>query len=117
MSLLAGESAGQTKRLMSAASIIDEMMNGAEDGELWSNLNDNSRRSNLERYVGSPRRPRAQRSPNRRLKCPEVPQPGNVRFTVDPRRPAVPDQCPQWRSVSPEPTRQLGGNSRRNPER
>ncbi len=30
MSLLAGESVGQTKRLMSAASIIDEMMNGAE---------------------------------------------------------------------------------------
>ena len=30
MSLLAGESVGQTNRLMSAASIIDEMMNGAE---------------------------------------------------------------------------------------
>src|SRR5262245_32784238 len=30
MSLLAGESAGQTKRLMSAASIIDEMISGAE---------------------------------------------------------------------------------------
>jgi hypothetical protein len=30
MSLLAGESVGQTKRLMSAASIIDEMMHGAE---------------------------------------------------------------------------------------
>jgi enoyl-[acyl-carrier protein] reductase II len=30
MSLLAGESVGQTKRLMSAASIIDEMMSGAE---------------------------------------------------------------------------------------
>jgi enoyl-[acyl-carrier protein] reductase II len=30
MSLLAGESVGQTKRLMSAASIIDEMMNGAK---------------------------------------------------------------------------------------
>jgi NAD(P)H-dependent flavin oxidoreductase YrpB (nitropropane dioxygenase family) len=30
MSLLAGESVGQTKRLMSAASVIDEMMNGAE---------------------------------------------------------------------------------------
>jgi enoyl-[acyl-carrier protein] reductase II len=30
MSLLAGESVGQTKRLMSAASIVDEMMNGAE---------------------------------------------------------------------------------------
>jgi hypothetical protein len=30
MSLLAGESVGQTKRLMSTASIIDEMMNGAE---------------------------------------------------------------------------------------
>jgi hypothetical protein len=29
MSLLAGESVGQTKRLMSAASIIDEMINGA----------------------------------------------------------------------------------------
>jgi hypothetical protein len=31
MSLLAGESVGQTKRLMSAASIVDEMMNGAEE--------------------------------------------------------------------------------------
>ena len=30
MSLLAGESVGQTKRLTSAASIIDEMMLGAE---------------------------------------------------------------------------------------
>jgi enoyl-[acyl-carrier protein] reductase II len=30
MSLLAGESVGQTKRLMSAASIIDEMIGGAE---------------------------------------------------------------------------------------
>src|ERR1700758_2810450 len=30
MSLLAGESVGQTKRLMSAASIIDEMISGAE---------------------------------------------------------------------------------------
>jgi enoyl-[acyl-carrier protein] reductase II len=30
MSLLAGESVGQTKRLMSAARIIDEMINGAE---------------------------------------------------------------------------------------
>src|SRR5271156_2301435 len=30
MSLLAGESVGQTKRLMSAASIVDEMMNDAE---------------------------------------------------------------------------------------
>jgi enoyl-[acyl-carrier protein] reductase II len=30
MSLLAGESVGQTKQLMSAASIIDEMMSGAE---------------------------------------------------------------------------------------
>jgi hypothetical protein len=30
MSLLAGESVGQTKRLTSAASIIDEMMSGAE---------------------------------------------------------------------------------------
>jgi enoyl-[acyl-carrier protein] reductase II len=30
MSLLAGESVGQTKRLMSAASIVDEMINGAE---------------------------------------------------------------------------------------
>ena len=30
MSLLAGESVGQTKRLMSAASIIYEMMNDAE---------------------------------------------------------------------------------------
>jgi enoyl-[acyl-carrier protein] reductase II len=30
MSLLAGESVGQTKRLKSAASIIDEMINGAE---------------------------------------------------------------------------------------
>jgi hypothetical protein len=30
MSLLAGESVGQTKRMMSAAAIIDEMMNGAE---------------------------------------------------------------------------------------
>jgi NAD(P)H-dependent flavin oxidoreductase YrpB (nitropropane dioxygenase family) len=30
MSLLAGESVGQTKRLMSVASIVDEMMNGAE---------------------------------------------------------------------------------------
>ena len=30
MSLLAGESVGQTKQLMSAASIVDEMMNGAE---------------------------------------------------------------------------------------
>jgi hypothetical protein len=30
MSLLAGESVGQTNRLMSAASIIDEIMNGAE---------------------------------------------------------------------------------------
>ena len=30
MSLLAGESVGQTNRLMSAASIIDEMMSGAE---------------------------------------------------------------------------------------
>jgi NAD(P)H-dependent flavin oxidoreductase YrpB (nitropropane dioxygenase family) len=30
MSLLAGESVGQTKRLMSVANIIDEMMNGAE---------------------------------------------------------------------------------------
>jgi len=29
VSLLAGESVGQTKRLMSAASIIDEMINGA----------------------------------------------------------------------------------------
>lgn len=31
MSLLAGEAVGQTKQLMSAASIIDEMMNGAEE--------------------------------------------------------------------------------------
>ena len=30
MSLLAGESVGQTKRLMSVASIIDEMISGAE---------------------------------------------------------------------------------------
>ena len=30
MSLLAGESVGQTKQLMSAASIIDEMIGGAE---------------------------------------------------------------------------------------
>src|SRR6516162_4441734 len=30
MSLLAGESVGQTKRLMSAASIIDEMISGGE---------------------------------------------------------------------------------------
>jgi hypothetical protein len=30
MSLLAGESVGQTKRLMSAASIIEEMISGAE---------------------------------------------------------------------------------------
>ena len=30
MSLLAGESVGQTRQLMSAASIIDEMMNDAE---------------------------------------------------------------------------------------
>jgi hypothetical protein len=30
MSLLAGESTGQTKRLMSVANIIDEMMDGAE---------------------------------------------------------------------------------------
>jgi enoyl-[acyl-carrier protein] reductase II len=30
MSLLAGESVGQTKQLMSAASIIDEMISGAE---------------------------------------------------------------------------------------
>ena len=30
MSLLAGESVGQTKRLMTAAGIIDEMINGAE---------------------------------------------------------------------------------------
>jgi glyoxylase-like metal-dependent hydrolase (beta-lactamase superfamily II) len=30
VSLLAGESVGQTKRLMSVADIIDEMMNGAE---------------------------------------------------------------------------------------
>ena len=30
MSLLAGESVGQTKRRMSAASIVDEMINGAE---------------------------------------------------------------------------------------
>jgi enoyl-[acyl-carrier protein] reductase II len=30
MSLLAGESVGQTRRLMSAANIIDEMMDGAE---------------------------------------------------------------------------------------
>ncbi len=30
MSLLAGELVGQTKRLMGAASIVDEMMNGAE---------------------------------------------------------------------------------------
>ena len=30
MSLLAGESVGQTKRLMSAASIVDEIINGAE---------------------------------------------------------------------------------------
>jgi hypothetical protein len=30
MSLLARESVGQTKRLMSAASIIDEMISGAE---------------------------------------------------------------------------------------
>ena len=30
MSLLAGELVGQTKRLMSAASIIDEMISGAE---------------------------------------------------------------------------------------
>ena len=30
MSLLAGESVGQTKQLMSAVSIIDEMMGGAE---------------------------------------------------------------------------------------
>jgi hypothetical protein len=30
MSLLAGESVGQTRRLMSAASIIDEMISGAE---------------------------------------------------------------------------------------
>ena len=31
MSLLAGESVGQTNRLMSAASIIDEMINGGGD--------------------------------------------------------------------------------------
>jgi enoyl-[acyl-carrier protein] reductase II len=30
MSLLAGESVGQTKRLMTAADIIDEMISGAE---------------------------------------------------------------------------------------
>jgi hypothetical protein len=30
MSLLAGESVGQTKRLMGSASIVDEMINGAE---------------------------------------------------------------------------------------
>lgn len=30
MSLLAGESVGQTKRLMNAASIVDEMISGAE---------------------------------------------------------------------------------------
>ena len=30
MSLLAGESVGQTRQLMSAASIIDEMISGAE---------------------------------------------------------------------------------------
>jgi hypothetical protein len=30
MSLLAGESVGQTKRLLSAASIIDAVMSGAE---------------------------------------------------------------------------------------
>jgi enoyl-[acyl-carrier protein] reductase II len=30
MSLAAGESVDQTKRLMSAASIVDEMINGAE---------------------------------------------------------------------------------------
>ena len=30
MSLLAGELVGQTKRLMTAASIIDEMISGAE---------------------------------------------------------------------------------------
>jgi enoyl-[acyl-carrier protein] reductase II len=30
MSLLAGESVGQTKRLMGVADIIDEMMDGAE---------------------------------------------------------------------------------------
>ena len=30
MSLLAGESVGQAKRLMSAANIVDEMMNDAE---------------------------------------------------------------------------------------
>jgi enoyl-[acyl-carrier protein] reductase II len=30
MSLLAGESVGQTKRLMKVADIIDEMMSGAE---------------------------------------------------------------------------------------
>ena len=30
MSLLAGESVGQTKRLMTAAGIIDEMISGAE---------------------------------------------------------------------------------------
>ena len=30
MSLLAGETVGQTKQLMSAASIIDEMIRGAE---------------------------------------------------------------------------------------
>ena len=30
MSLLAGESVGQTKRLMTAAAIIDEMISGAE---------------------------------------------------------------------------------------
>ena len=30
LSLLAGESVGQTKRLMSAASIIDEMISSAE---------------------------------------------------------------------------------------
>jgi hypothetical protein len=48
MSLLAGESVGQTKQLMSAASIIDEMIGGAETiirKRLGSMLVDSTRNS------------------------------------------------------------------------
>ena len=44
MSLLAGELVGQTKRLMSAASIVDEMISGAEavieesNSDRWSSI-------------------------------------------------------------------------------
>jgi hypothetical protein len=61
MSLLAGESVGQTKRLMSTASIIDEMMRGAEavsgnDSNRWSLRSPPALRRTSQGYRGS-RRP------------------------------------------------------------